>query len=175
MRTYIILGMGRSGTSFLAKALKDQGVNIGNNFWGRENPNGGFEDWDFVKLNRDIITEAGGAWGIGAIPVSEELILSQKDKFKKRIIDIIQKKKSDKWGWKDPKTTLTIRLFMPHILEVDDDPFIYACFRRPEKVAYSLFRRSGNEYDKTRGIKVAKEYNRRLLKFLVDFLGLEEI
>jgi len=64
---------------------------------------------------------------------------------------------------------------MPHILEIDDDPFIYACFRRPEKVAYSLFRRSGHEYDKTRGIKVAKEYNRRLLKFLVDFLGLGEI
>jgi len=58
MKTYIILGMGRSGTSFLAKALKDQGVNIGNNFWGRENPHGGFEDWDFVKLNK-VINGAG--------------------------------------------------------------------------------------------------------------------
>jgi len=174
MKTYIILGMGRSGTSFLTHALHAQGVNMGRQFKGGRNPTGGYENIEFESLNRKIITEAGGKWGIGAIPIEEEKILEQEAKFQEEIRQVIENNKDTLWGWKDPKTTLTIRLYMPHVLAVDDDPFIYACFRKPQKVAQSLYQRSGNERDKTIGIRVAKEYNRRLLKFLKDFLELED-
>ena len=164
-KTYIVTGMHRTGTTFLTKCLERNGVSMGGGRdKNRENPS-------FASLNRAMLNAVGGHWESGAIPLPEEEILTQEGKFDDRIRATIASHRKHLWGFKDPRTALTIRLIMPHILEVDDDPFIYACFRRPEKIADSLNRRQGTPHDF--GLVIAREYNTRLLNFLWDFCELE--
>lgn len=171
MRTYIVTGMGRSGTSFLAKSLHDQGVHMGDEL-ETDTHTGGYEHPTFLNINKDIITAAGGAWGLGALPVAEEKIIAVGEQFAPRIRQAIESSKREAWGFKEPRLSLTLRVLMPHILEVDDDPFLYVCFRKPEKVAQSLHRLAPANWMIERGVKVAKETNRRLLAYLAEFLEL---
>jgi len=164
-KTYIVLGMHRTGTTFLTRCLEKSGVDMGGSGDKyRENP-------EFKALNRKIIIGAGGGWESGSIPSPEENILAQQGNFDEKIKATIAHHKKQLWGFKDPRTALTARLLMPHILEIDDDPFLYCCFRRPEEIADSLNRRQGTSHDL--GIAIAREYNTRLLNFLWDFCELK--
>ena len=164
-KTYVVLGMHRTGTTFLTKCLERNGVNMGGGKdKHRENP-------DFLSLNRTILREAGGHWESGTVPLPLEKVLEQQGKFDSKIRETIARNMSPLWGFKDPRTALTVQLIMPHILEVDDDPFIYACFRKPEKIADSLNRRQGTPQNF--GIAIAREYNTRLLNFLWEFCELK--
>lgn len=171
MKTYIILGMHRSGTSFLAKALHDQDVNIGKELLGagRGNEAGHFENMDFLMMNERLLRVAGGTW---LNPPSKEAILEAKESHRDKIIELIDKNKDDFWGFKDARTSLTFDVYLPHILDVDPDPFIYACFRHPMEVAKSLNRRDGIPIEK--GLALAKEYNRRILDSLKRFLEIDD-
>jgi len=165
-KTYVVMGMHRTGTTFLTQCLERSGVAMGGSKDKyRENP-------AFSLINRTILNAAGGGWESGVVPLPLENVLKQQGKFDDRIKATIAHHKKHLWGFKDPRTALTIRLLMPHILEVDDDPFLYCCFRRPEKIADSLNRRQGTPQDF--GLVIAKEYNTRLLNFLWDFCGLEK-
>jgi len=64
------------------------------------------------------------------------------------------------WGWKDPRTTLTIEAYLPYLIK----PHFYACFRDPKDVAKSLEIR--NNFPISKGIELAKIYNKRLFEFL---------
>lgn len=176
MRTYIVLGMHRSGTSFLAKALADQGVDMGKRLMGplRNDPIDHYENMDFVELNREILRAANGDKGFfsGTFPVpDEETIAAQAEAFGGKIAAVIEKHRGESWGWKGPYTSLLMPLYMPHVLAVDDDPFVYVAFRRPEKVAESLHRRQGTK--PKWGGKIAREYNRRILRWLWQWLELD--
>lgn len=151
--------MHRSATSLAARGISECGVEIGaddstaNEFnkWGYwENP-------EFVDLNHYILEAAGGSW---FQPPPEEDILKAGKKFTKDIKKLIKKHESKKWGWKDPRTTLTIKLFHPHL----KNPNYICCFRDPLEVAKSLQRRS--KMDLEMGVDLANEYNKRLLDFL---------
>lgn len=165
--TYVILGMHRSGTSFIAKALNDMGVNMGSrllpaNKW---NPQGHFENLDFVELNTDILEKAGGSWR--DVPTDEAVTIAG-DKFREAIKEVIKKSKDDLWGVKDPRFTLTANLFLPHLME-EEDLYLVCIFRKPKKVAESLKRRSGLPLDK--GLNLARQYNERIIKVIKNFLG----
>ena len=160
---YIILGMHRSATSFLAKCLKLGGVNIGKNLLGagRGNPEGHFENLDFLNLNDEILFGAGGSW---KNPPSEEAIHKSAERLKEKIKETIKRNKSELWGWKDPRTALTIQEYLPYL---DDEVYLISIFRNPRKVAESLNRRDGMPIEQ--GIKLAQEYNRRIIKQLTNF------
>lgn len=165
MKTYIVFGMHRSGTSFLAHALKDQGVNIGKEILGPGvgNLGGYFENVDFLHFNDLLLTEAGGNWA--SVPDEKKIVEGVK-KHEKEFRKLLAENKDEFWGFKDPRTSLTIRAIVPYILELDDDPFLYVCFRRPEKVADSLFRRDKMPMEE--GKKLAIQHNQRIIKFLED-------
>lgn len=165
MRTYIILGMGRSSTSFLAECLKKNGVNIGDVFYMGENPNGGYENQEFVDLNKQVLTDAKMGWGLGAIPAKpldlKNSFFSHKPKYRK----LIKKFGKGDWGVKEPRLSLLADDFLQVVKEFDDDPFIYVAFRDPKKVAESL-RECNPDITLERGEEVAREYNRRLIDFI---------
>jgi hypothetical protein len=160
--TYIILGMHRSATSFIAKALKDQGVNIGERLLGPSKGNfqGHFENVRFLELNRKILKKAGGNWDN---PPSEEAIIKAGNELQGEIKRLVEQERGGLWGWKDPRTTLTIRLYMPYL----ENPYFIVCFRNPYEVAKSLQKRNGFSLEK--GLALAITYNERLLSFLTDF------
>ena len=110
----IVLGMHKSGTSMVAGSLKKLGVNMGKDTTpDSTNPLGHFEDKEFVTLNSQILKKAGGSW---TNPPAKEKILIQKEYFLRKIESLIQKQKSELWGWKDPRTCLTIELYLPYLI-----------------------------------------------------------
>ena len=152
-KVFIVLGMHRSATSLVSKALLNE-IHMG----PCPGPNV-FESRPFVLLNRKILRRAKGSWHK---PPPERAILDQYDGMRDQIIETIEAEKADRvlWGWKDPRTTLTIKLYLPHL----ENPHFINIFRNPLDVARSLQRRDG--FTTERGVRLANIYNARLLNFL---------
>ena len=165
MRTYIVLGMHRSATSFIAKAIAEQGVNMGNRLMKADkwNPQGYYENLDFVELNDLILKEAGGSW---RNPPTEDDIIKAGKKYEDLIKETISRNSTDMWGWKDPRTSLTLPIYLPFLR---DDTYLITIFRKPERVALSLYRRDGISIEE--GINLAKEYNRRIINHIRRFVN----
>jgi hypothetical protein len=166
-KTVVILGMHRSGTSMVGGVLARLGINMGEIF--REdritsNPLGFYEDVDFLNLNIDILKEAGGSW---EDPPDLEQIISQESKFNIKIQKLI-KKKPQIWGWKDPRTSLTIRLYLPYI----HNPHFIICHRNPEEVANSLYKRSKMPYEKA--MRLINIYKGEIENFFKDYPNLKK-
>ncbi len=167
-KTIVVLGMHRSATSLIAKGLNDAGVAMGDDLLSAQasNPWGHFEDIEFIALNEAILRAAGGSWDN---PPPEQAILDQARRYDSSIKALVRANDGNVdpdypiWGWKDPRTTLTIRLYVKHLI----NPHFIACFRNPYDVAKSLNRRDGKPMNE--GFNLAKEYNRRLISFLSDF------
>lgn len=165
MKTFVILGMHRSATSLVAKGINTI-VHLGKDEEmlppQQDNPEGFYENMKFMDLNNRILSKAGGSW---LEPPSEENILALKDEFKSEIIDLINEHSQyNLWGWKDPRTSLTIRLFHDYLT----NPHYIACYRNPVDVAHSLQRRKNPPMSMQKAIKVTMEYNMRIIKFLID-------
>lgn len=161
IKTIVVLGMGRSATSLVAKALSHE-IFMGDKLLppAPDNPHGFFENTRFVELNDAILAAAGGSW---SDPPPEKDILGQSHRFNDRIRELIREEQREPlWGWKDPRTALTIRLYVPHLT----NPHFVCCFRDPHDVALSLRRRNGFSIEK--GIALARNYNRRIIEFLSD-------
>ena len=60
----VVLGMHRSGTSAVIKALSCMGVSLGDNFMpaGIDNPKGFFEDKAINQLNIEMLEAIGQHW-----------------------------------------------------------------------------------------------------------------
>jgi len=159
-KTVIVLGMHRSGTSMVAGVLSKLGVNMGQALVGKSwsNPLGHFEDRDFVELNKRILEAAGGSWDA---PPSESAIRDQERSFTEEIKAIIgtKEQESDMWGWKDPRTSVTIELYLPYLT----NPYFIVCHRDYRAIAESLRRRDGMEIEE--GIKLAEIYEERIEGF----------
>ena len=167
-KAVVILGMHRSGTSMIGGVLARLGINMGELFRDTRivsNPLGFYEDINFLNLNKEILNEAGGSW---ENPPKMELILSQQGKFDDNIQKLINNK-TQLWGWKDPRTSLTIRLFLPYLQNV----YFIVCYREPKAVANSLHKRSGMQYDKA--IKLYEIYEREIENFFKDYPNLQKL
>ncbi len=157
-KTIIVLGMHRSGTSMIASVVEALGVHMGEELLPpheTDNKYGYYEDTDFVPLNDSILTAAGGDW---IKPPARYKILIEYENFKDRIEKLITKKqKNNTWGWKDPRTALTVELFLPYI---DNPHFIYIK-RDFASVAKSLKKRN-EQYDANYLFHLSEEYNQRI-------------
>lgn len=165
IKTFVVLGMHRSATSLVAMGLHRANVHIGENLLGADwsNPLGHWENKAFKTLNEEILQAAGGSW---QSPPSEKEILKVYPRFRAQIRAAIHKhERAPMWGWKDPRTTLTIKLYLPHLVNLH----IVSIFRDPVEVATSLKRR--NNIGIKQGMALAKEYNTRLIKFLSEYYG----
>ena len=162
MKTFVVLGMHRSATSLVAKGL-DNVIYLGDQSDmldpQKDNTEGFYENTKFIELNDKILNAGGGNW---LEPPSEKSILSLKGRFDSEIKELIDSfnSKGQIWGWKDPRTSLTIRLFHPFLT----NPHYIACFRNPLEVAKSLNKR--NMISIQKGLRTTMEYNFRIIKFL---------
>ncbi|MCK4257687.1 MAG: sulfotransferase [Halanaerobiales bacterium] len=164
-KVIVVLGMHRSGTSMTAGILTKLGVDMGKKLLGggRGNPKGHFEDLEFLSLNRDILRTVGGNW---QNPPDKEVILVQKERFKERIRELFEKRTSEIWGWKDPRTSLTIELYMPFLF----NPYFIVCYRDSLAIAQSLRQRENMEIET--GINLAKIYQKRISNFFEKYPNL---
>lgn len=163
MKTFVILGMHRSATSLVGQGLAKSGIQMGDRLLGihPSNPYGHWEDIDFIHFNDKILSACGGAWNN---PPKARTIYEYGQDNKKEIAEFIAMKEREPfWGWKDPRTTLTIRCYMPHL----KNPHFIACHRNPRDVAKSLNKRDNMPIDK--GLMLANIYNHRMNSFLKDW------
>jgi len=157
-KTIVVLGMHRSGTSMIGGVLSRLGVDMGKELVGESwsNPLGHFEDRDFLELNNRILEAASGSWNV---PPTEDAIRDQGGSFTEEIKDLIGRKSSGLWGWKDPRTSLTIQSYLPHL----KNPYFIVCHRDSHAIAESLRRRDGMKIEE--GMRLAEIYEERIDDF----------
>lgn len=143
-----ILGMHRCGTSLTARVLNLLGLDLGpdEDFLEPQfdNPRGYWEQRPIMEVNDAIFEALGGTWyrppdmpsGWHRRPEVEEL------KPRAREIIAAQFGEARAWGWKDPRTSLTL----PFWREIVPDARYVVCFRRPTDVLASLLRREPNTH-----------------------------
>lgn len=118
-RIVVILGMGRSGTSFLANWLSKCGVDMGENLKPADdimNTEGFYEDMDINLFIQDIRKKS-------VSPLDKVFVNAVKWTFDNDTIKtlnsiLLNKNKKQVWGWKEPATTfLWNELWVPFLVE----------------------------------------------------------
>ncbi len=156
----LVLGTGRSGTSEVARALDELGVNMGNAFHmgDKFNPKGYFEDREFQALNLSFYmmhldtTEQEMPWQLW------------REQFEKLIA-----KREEPWGLKDPGIADFPKL-LDEYLKLN--PRIIHTVRDKEDTIASLMRFKGKDREEMERIYNNRwENNKKALKG--DYLEIE--
>jgi len=157
-KTVVVLGMHRSGTSMVGNVLRNLGIDMGKRLAKAKwtNPLGHFEDKDFVDLNSRILRLAGGSWDK---PPDQDKIRKQQDAVKTEIVKLVQGRDSQVWGWKDPRTSLTMELYLPYLT----NPYFIVCHRDIRAISRSLMRR--DQLDLRSGERLTRIYEERVNDF----------
>lgn len=157
----VVLGMHRGGTSVTAGILQALGVHMGERLLmkGRMN-DAHYEDRDFLRLNETILRRLKGRWDN---PPTIEAIESVRGRYAPYIQNLIKTKDKRKlWGWKDPRTCLTISLYAPYLI----NPRYIQVKRSDEAVCASLVKRSGHNVEFWRGLHI--RYLTSLVRFFKE-------
>jgi hypothetical protein len=165
----VVLGMHRSGTSFLVRALNLAGLWLGEpahlaTIEGRAmsgNPKGNYEHREAVAISEVILRRAGGEWFRPPRQILGEADDGQRIRAFCARLQATRPPEYARWGWKDPRAVLTLdvwRAALPCGL------FIVAAFRHPTAVARSLLSR--NRLPLQAGYALWTHYNRQLLRQL---------
>ncbi|MDQ3696166.1 MAG: sulfotransferase [Chloroflexota bacterium] len=141
-----ITGMHRSGTSMVAKVLRDSGLYIGSDAdimpAADENPEGFWENVKFVELNDELLARLGGGWDCpppAACDWSSPALTALRPAARTLIAEFSD---HERWGWKDPRTSFTL----PFWQSLLGDMRIVVVLRNPLEVARSLRARNGFSY-----------------------------
>lgn len=165
----IVLGMHRSGTSYLASVLGAMGIHLGSNLLeaAPDNPKGFFEDSDFVTFHSQLLTrilpEQGAGSPVGNILVRNLEPVELLPEERERALQIIaERQQRAVWGWKDPRTCLLLDFW----LEQFPAATLVAVYRHPLEVYASILRRQRLQVmaDEPLLIDTWTEYNRRILQ-----------
>ena len=137
-----ITGMHRSGTSMIARLLNLCGLYLGDEAEliraAEDNPEGFWENRNFVDLNDEILSKLNGAWDVPpklrqGWETSPEVL-----PLKNQAQELVERFEGHKyWGWKDPRTSITL----PFWQQLIPDLKVIVCMRNPLDVARSLARR----------------------------------
>ena len=142
--------MHRSGTSVATRILNLLGIYLGpeEHLIGSrpDNPSGFWECQPIVDLNVEILERLGGNWHeLPSFPAGWETAPELADLRQKARTLVARYFAADNWGWKDPRTCLTLE-FWKQLLP----PMQYViCLRSPVEVAESLTKRDGFSTEKS--------------------------
>lgn len=138
-----ITGMHRSGTSLVARLLNLCGVYLGDERKmiapNPDNPKGFWEYRPFAELNDKILKQLDASWNYPPLVMptgwydSPEFSLLKAEA--KQLITTFAP--YDLWGWKDPRTSLTLPFWQGLLPDLK----VVICLRSPLEVAQSLKKR----------------------------------
>jgi hypothetical protein len=167
---YIVAGMHRSGTSMLAGLLHRNGISMGRQFRRAlpENPRGFFEEEAFRRANDRALRSSGYVveeWNpsfTGVMPTVEDEELAKTLLSEFGVV-------SDSWGWKDPRTCLTLKMWLGALdaLALMKSTRIIVIRRDMWSVARSL-RSRGNVKSLGHGAAIWRMYNHHLERSLLE-------
>ena len=163
----IVLGMHRSGTSVVAGILHFNKISMGTyeTFWPRplpQNPKGFYENYDFRKINDAILLHSGYK-----VKDYKTIIPIPKVSKKIKMIKMIKKYESnfENWGWKDPRTCITMSNWMSVLEEMELTKKLNIIFvsRSSLSVARSLEKRNALPLED--GVRLWEIYTNRAIDF----------
>lgn len=136
-KVLLIIGMGRSGTSFVTSWLNACGLDVGDDLVKTRhlNANGCFEDKAFQQINFEIFRYNGLPVRLD-VPLEKQFHISEKIKRKARSLARQRAAQGGQWAFKDPSTTLFLD-FWREVLPQANYLFIY---RHYSAVVDSLLR-----------------------------------
>ncbi len=139
-----IIGMHRSGTSLVARALQRCGLELGPAdrllTANESNPLGYFENEGFVALNDRLLAHLGGSWDNPPAVQSGWERDPSVEPYRVEARELVRTfPRGAHWGWKDPRTTL----LLPFWKTVVEPLRFVICVRSPLDVARSLHTRDG--------------------------------
>ena len=128
----IVTGLGRSGTSAVARVLHESGLSMGEHFREptEENETGFHEELPVCDLNDEIMAECGIA-GLRRYPM-RTTVLAVARRFRERMQALAQ---TDVAGWKDPRLSVTLEAWLPHL---PGPPKLIICLRSSEAFLHSV-------------------------------------
>jgi hypothetical protein len=144
------LGMHRSGTSLVSRMLNLLGVDLGpvapTSRKGADNPKGYWEHDSLVAIDDEILARFGGRWDEPPrLPASwpcDPRLADLREKARALLEEDFAR--SAAWGWKDPRTCLTLPFWQELV-----GPMRYVlCVRSPSAVAASLTCRNAMSAEK---------------------------
>ncbi|MFN8420163.1 MAG: hypothetical protein U0528_13120 [Anaerolineae bacterium] len=136
------MGMHRSGTSMITRLLNICGLHLGDYAdlipAQPENPEGYWENRNFVLLNDDLLTARRASWDQ---PPAVSVGWSENPEFAplyhraRGLLHTLQD--HDHWGWKDPRNCLTLEFWKTQLPQLKT----LICLRNPLEIAASLISR----------------------------------
>jgi hypothetical protein len=138
-----IAGMHRSGTSLIARVLRECGVFLGPEEdlfpAGRDNRDGFWEHAALTAFNDELLRTLGGTWD-DPPPLPEGWECRRKlQPLETRARELLAALQAHPpWGWKDPRNSLTLP-FWRRVVEGELD--VVVCVRHPTEVVRSLVAR----------------------------------
>ncbi|MBV5275601.1 MAG: glycosyltransferase [Lamprocystis purpurea] len=148
----VVLGMHRSGTSAMTRALSVFGVYLGDQLLPaqKDNEKGFWEDKDVNALNEELLKHLGSTWDSLGSDFEKRLAEESVVPFRQRAIELLRKKTSgiDWFGIKDPRLSRLMPFWKPVFAELDLDVRCILMIRNPLSVAASLVKRDGISKEK---------------------------
>ncbi|WP_346666699.1 glycosyl transferase family 1 [uncultured Desulfovibrio sp.] len=157
----LVLGMHRSGTSVLARALPVLGIQLGEHLLPAHpcNPKGFFEDADINAGNRALLKELGTSWEspVSFRDLQGHLRRLATSGYGQAALAIIRERgeaadrQAAEWGealpaplaFKEPRMSRLLTFWRPIFLAAGCSPHVCLALRHPAHVAASLTARNG--------------------------------
>lgn len=142
----VVLGMHRSGTSAIARALPVLGVDLGEHLMPAavgNNEKGFFEDLDVGALNLDLLSACDREWSDLA-PIPDKIFLEERfATLKSRAVELLREKLKGRalLGLKDPRLPILLPFWLAVFEQVKVRVAYVIALRNPLAVARSLARR----------------------------------
>ena len=148
--------MHRSGTSCLAGSLQQRGLHLGKvHEWRPYNLKGNRENQRIMDLNNAVLTHSDGSWDCPPERLAwDQACVDERD----AIVRQLQDGCAGAWGFKDPRTLLTLAFWREGIADLR----MVGTFRHPAQVARSLQARDAR-MSLAQGLELWRMYNQRLL------------
>lgn len=156
-RVHALLGMHRSGTSWLAGSLQERGLAFGDvNESATYNAKGTRENDTLQAIHVGVLRDSKGTW---RDPPRRVVWTEHRRASLAAFIDSMSASHA-RWGFKDPRTLLLLDEWTRQLPDLE----FVGIFRHPDAVARSLAKRDFSPVDRRQSVKLWRVYNTRLIE-----------
>lgn len=154
MKSVLVVGQPRSGTSLTVGFLRILGVELGyiNDEVFDWHPTGILENEDAMRINSAMMVESGG--DLFEPPTK----IKCRPEDRQRIKDYIKKNKHPMWGFKDPRLCYTLKFWYKYL----PDPHVVFVRRKKESLIEATLRYAPKSVTKKQVVKNIKRYHQEM-------------
>lgn len=152
-RLIVVLGMHRSGTSAITRALKVLGVDLGDTLLPSQSDNekGFWEDSDIYAFNEELLTTLNSSWHHLTPVGQDDLEKLHSAGYFSQAFELLRDKMQKKliFGVKDPRIAKLLPFWKQVFTHGEFDVDFVIAVRNPLSVAKSLAKRNGFDHEKS--------------------------